>query len=45
MITKNMTIKRENYNFDELHTDDIEFEFDESQTRIIYIEEDEKIKK
>ena len=45
MMTKNMTVKRENYNFNELTTDDIEFQFDEKQTRIIHIKEsDEKEK-
>jgi hypothetical protein len=39
MLTKNMTIKRENYTFDELNNDDIIFQFDETQTRIIHIEE------
>lgn len=43
MITKNMTVNRQNYNFNELNTNEIKFEFDESQTRIIYIEEDGKI--
>jgi hypothetical protein len=40
MLTKNMIIKRENYNFDELNTEDIHFQFDETQTRIIHIEEE-----
>ena len=44
MLTKNMIIKRENYNFDELNTEDIHFQFDETQTRIIHIEEEEKYK-
>lgn len=42
MLTKNMTIKRENYTFDELNTNDINFQFDETQTRIIHIEEEKK---
>ena len=42
MLTKNMTIKRENYTFDELNNDDIIFQFDETQTRIIHIEEEKK---
>ena len=42
MLTKNMTVKRENYTFDELNNDDIIFQFDETQTRIIHIEEEKK---
>jgi hypothetical protein len=43
MMTKNMTIKRENYNLTNICIDDIDFEFDETQTRIIHIKEsDEK---
>jgi hypothetical protein len=42
MLTKNMTIERENYTFDELNNDDIIFQFDETQTRIIHIEEEKK---
>ena len=42
MLTKNMTIKRENYTFDKLNNDDIIFQFDETQTRIIHIEEEKK---
>jgi hypothetical protein len=45
MMTKNMTVKRENYNFDELTTDDVEFQFDESQTRIIHIKENNEEEK
>lgn len=45
MMTKNMTVKRENYNFNELTTDDIEFQFDESQTRIIHIKENDEEEK
>lgn len=45
MMTKNMTVKRENYNFNELTTDDIEFQFDESQTRIIHIKENNEEEK
>ena len=42
-MTKNMTIKRENYNLTNICIDDIDFEFDETQTRIIHIKEsDEK---
>lgn len=44
MLTKNMIVKRENYNLDELNTEDIHFQFDETQTRIIHIEEEEKYK-
>ena len=42
MLTKNMTVKRENYTFDELNTEDIHFQFDETQTRIIHIDEEKK---
>lgn len=35
MLTKNMTIKRENYNFD--NCEENNFNFDETQTRIIYV--------
>lgn len=42
MLTKNMTVERENYTFDELNNDDIHFQFDETQTRIIHIEEEQK---
>ena len=45
MLTKNMTIERENYNFEDVDINDIDFEFDETQTRIIHIEEEEKYKK
>lgn len=38
MITKNMTVKKENYNFDNV-SDENEFQFDETQTRIIRIGE------
>ena len=42
MLTKNMTVKRENYTFDELNTEDIHFQFDETQTRLIHIDEEKK---
>jgi hypothetical protein len=35
MLTKNMTIKRENYNFD--NCEENNFNFDETQTRIIHV--------
>lgn len=39
MLTKNMIIKRENYNFEHSHVNDINFKFDETQTKIIHIKE------
>ena len=44
MMTKNMTINRENYIFDELTNDDNDFQFDETQTRIIHIHIEEEKK-
>jgi hypothetical protein len=42
MITKNMVVSRENYNFEQADIDEIDFQFDETQTRIIHIEEEKK---
>jgi hypothetical protein len=39
MLTKNMNIKRENYNFENSHVDDNNFQFDNTQTKIIHIRE------
>ena len=40
MLTKNMIVKRENYNFEYSDINEIDFQFDEIQTRIIHIEEE-----
>ena len=39
MLTKNMNIKRENYNFENSDVDDNNFQFDNTQTKIIHIRE------
>jgi hypothetical protein len=44
MITKNMTIKRENYISDNISYEN-DFQFDESQKKIIYIRDNEKEEK
>jgi hypothetical protein len=45
MMTKNMTIKREDYNFNDFDMIDIDFQFDETQTRMIHLREpDEETK-
>jgi hypothetical protein len=40
MLTKNMIVKRENYDFEYSDINEIDFQFDEIQTRIIHIEEE-----
>jgi hypothetical protein len=42
MLTKNMTITRENYNFEYSDINDVNFQFDETQTRIIHLIESEE---
>lgn len=39
MLTKNMNIKRENYNFENSDVDNNNFQFDNTQTKIIHIRE------
>jgi hypothetical protein len=45
MMAKNMVVSRENYNFEQTDIDDIHFQFDETQTRIIHIKEPDKEEK
>lgn len=46
MMAKNMVVSRENYNFENSDDfDDIHFQFDETQTRIIHIKEPDKEEK
>jgi len=42
MMTKNMTIKKEDYNFNDFDMIDIDFQFDETQTRMIHLREPEE---
>jgi hypothetical protein len=42
MMTKNMTIEREDYNFNDSDMIELDFQFDETQTRIIHIREPEE---
>ena len=44
MITKNMIVSRENYNFEHSDINNINFQFDETQTRIVNIEKPQEEK-